>query len=332
MPLETPPYWYNEHPPPLLARAIAPLYESVRKAHVALASKQTTKAALPVICIGNATMGGAGKTPATIALTKLLQDAGITKKPHILTRGYGRSGKAPTLVNADTHDHHDVGDEALLLARAAPTIVSADRNKGADMAAQSSADILIMDDGMQNYHLHHDISLMVINGAMGFGNGKLFPAGPLREPLDSALAKSDGFIIIGPDECFVCDALPADKPLFQANIRVKQDDTPPFDKPYLAFAGIGYPQKFFTTCKTAGLKLVGTQSYADHHPYSGADMAQLLDMAERLDARLITTEKDFMRIPPAWRERVTTLPITVTFDEPESLTAFIGDKLSGERQ
>ena len=324
MKLKTPKFWY---PPAgeklhLAALALTPigwLYGQAAKFNETLQTPR--KVDCPVICIGNLNAGGSGKTPTAIALIKLIHDHTLARAPHILTRGYGGALKGPLSVDPKIHSHHHVGDEALLLSKHATTIKSPRRYQGAQMATQSGADLLIMDDGLQNYGLHKDIKIAVIDGTMGLGNGHPLPAGPLREPLKHGLNKPDFFIIIGDDKTGAHNKIPPNKPIIHAHITA---NTKPFqDKKYIAFCGLGYPQKFYNTLRDANINIINTIDFPDHYPYTNDEMQYLLTTAEKSGARLITTEKDKMRIPPHYQSQIDTLPITLTFDNPADLIAKI---------
>ncbi|MFM9889081.1 MAG: tetraacyldisaccharide 4'-kinase [Rickettsiales bacterium] len=272
------------------------------------------RATLPVIAIGNVTAGGAGKTPTALALAALLQQHGLT--PHFISRGYGGSARHARAVAA-TDDWRDVGDEALLLAACAPTWVAPKRLDAAALAVQHGASLAIADDALQHYALAPDVSLLVIDGPYGIGNGRLLPAGPLRERLDSALARCDAVVMIGPDSQRLSPRIT--KPIFRANLMPIIDPQMLREKRWLAFAGIGRPDKFYALLREAGATLAATRDFADHHPYSTADLDQLLAEAARLDASLITTAKDAVKIPAQYRAEVTILPVALHFEDADSL-------------
>ena len=279
-------------------------------------------APVPVISLGNITAGGAGKTPATIAVAQLLAEIGL--QPHILSRGYGGHTRHTHCVMPGD-DWKTVGDEALLLARGAPCWVGRNRHASALAAVRDGATILLMDDGLQHHTLHKDISLLVIDGAYGLGNHLPLPAGPLRESLRSALLRCHAVIMIGEDRQHLTPLIPL--PIFQANITVQGDTTWLRDTPWLAFAGIARPQKFFDTLTAHGATLVETLSFADHHPYRAEEIAGLQERARSHGARLITTEKDAVKLPPALREAVTVLPVSIRFAEPDILRDWLKPRL-----
>ncbi|HRQ61934.1 MAG TPA: tetraacyldisaccharide 4'-kinase, partial [Alphaproteobacteria bacterium] len=256
MVLKTPTFWYRHTsaPAPLAEYALAPLAWLYGLGHNLNQSLKTPyKSAIPVICIGNAVAGGGGKTPAALAVMALIKNQKLFKNPCFLSRGYGGTLPGPALVNDDMNAAQ-TGDEPLLLARAAPTVIARDRVEGAKFCAAQGFDAIVLD-GMQNPSLHKDITLMVIDGTAGFGNGKTIPAGPLREPLDSAFARADAFILIGKDERGTVPALPPGKPLFTAHIKPMLPDEPTISSPFLAFAGLGRPEKFYRMLVALGANI-----------------------------------------------------------------------------
>ncbi len=322
MPIKTPSFWYDENEKTHIAEhLLSPfsyLYNLGRK--IDQAGKKPQKIEIPVICVGNITAGGSGKTPTTLALLNLIRKHNLFRSPHILTRGYGGSEKGPTLVSH--HTAAEVGDEPLLLANNAPVVVSADRVKGAALAKDKGADIILMDDGFQNPSLIKDISILVIDGKTGFGNQKLLPAGPLREPVAEALKRAQIAVIIGEDKHNVSALIPQNIPIHTATIEVKTENLDK-SKPVIAFAGLGRPEKFKNTLENNGFKIAGFYPYADHYPYKNADLEFMLLQTEKKRAALITTEKDIIRVPKQFREHVKTLPITLEFDEEDKLVEFL---------
>ena len=331
MNIKTPSFWYrpNGSPPPLLEKVLTPfsaLYAAGYKMHQK--TKQARKAFLPVICIGNIVAGGTGKTPTALALLNTLRKYGIAKNPFFLIRGYGGGEVGPLLVDPSIHTAWDTGDEALVLSRAASTIVSINRIEGADLALRKGADLVLMDDGLQNPGIHKDIKIVVVNGEMGFGNEKILPAGPLREPLQTGLAKADSFILIGQDHRDCIKNIPAGKPVFHAAIKAIQSKIPPKDKSYVAFAGLGYPDKFFSFLRNdVGLNIVKTVRFADHQPYNEENLKNLHQTALSLNAELLTTEKDMMRLPEIPGITVHTLPVELAWEDEELLAQFLKAKL-----
>ena len=277
-----------------------------------------------VVCVGNLTAGGTGKTPVAIAVAKALESRGL--KAVFLSRGYGGREPGPLLVDPARHDASDVGDEPLLLARHAPVIVSRDRRAGAVLADKHGAEIIVMDDGHQNFSLEKDLSFVVIDAANPFDNGRMIPAGPLREPVAQGLARADAVVALGqgkPDlgafgGAVLCASLQPDAGISLLRQRV------------LAFAGIGRPEKFFATLRTLGADLVDTRGYADHHAYSATELARLKSAALANEARLITTEKDHARMSPDEREGIDVLPVRVVFEDAAGLAGVL-DRLNARR-
>ncbi|MDR3423834.1 MAG: tetraacyldisaccharide 4'-kinase [Alphaproteobacteria bacterium] len=265
---------------------------------------------VPVICIGNVVVGGAGKTPTCLALAKILKKRG--HKPCFVTRGYGGKGVS-TCVDLALHSAEDVGDEALLLAAAAPTWAGRDRAAAARQA-ENYGSLILMDDGLQNPHITKTVSLLVVDGDVGIGNGRVIPAGPLRETFAEALKKIHAMIIIGENDRQNLTTR-AKVPVFRARL---QPDVPrgfPRDSRFVAFAGIARPEKFFATARSLALDLAEVCAFPDHYVFSEADIDALRLKAEEQGARLLTTEKDAARLPPSFRTEVIVLPVALVFDD-----------------
>ncbi|MFA5592375.1 MAG: tetraacyldisaccharide 4'-kinase [Micavibrio sp.] len=310
MPPKTPSFWREKG---LWARLLWPLGMLYYCGHrVKSAFARPYQSRLPVLCVGGAVAGGSGKTPTVHALIRLLRESGLAQNPVILTRGYGGSMKGPTQVQAGYHDYCDVGDEALLHAAVAPTIIGADRGAGARLAEAMGADMIVMDDGLQNNTLMKTLSFLVLDKGYGTGNGWMIPAGPLREPLPAILGKVKGAILTGAG-----DKTPPlhGTPLYETQIKtISHHDK---SKRYFGFAGLGRPDKFRDTLTGNNFALDGFEAFADHHPYSGGDLARLMEKAG--GARLITTEKDYMRIPEEYRHAVDVLQIEMRFSDPAAI-------------
>jgi tetraacyldisaccharide 4'-kinase len=275
------------------------------------AASRPARAGIPVLCIGNLVVGGAGKTPLTIALAETLARRGLAVR--ILTRGYGGRLVGPIMVDPATHDFRATGDEPLLLARTAPCIVARDRAAGADLAVAGGGEILLMDDGLQNRSLVQDLRLIAIDGGYGFGNGRVLPAGPLREGLVRGLARIQGAVLIGPDRFGLAERLSTRLPVARARLAPRTDAALWPGRRVLAFAGIGRPQKFFDTLVELGAELVATRSFPDHHPYQAAEIAGLLGAAEAAGAVAVTTAKDRLRLPPGPGDRIETLEVALVW-------------------
>jgi tetraacyldisaccharide 4'-kinase len=302
----TPSFWYAPRGwQSFLLAPAAMLYGMGRTLHAN--RKRPQSPALPVICVGNIVAGGTGKTPAARALLALVREEQIARNPCFITRGYGN-------------------DESRLLERDAPVIVTHDRLLGADRARKSDADIAIMDDGFQNPDIRATINIVVIDGAVAFGNECLLPAGPLREHLADGFTRADAFIIIGSDRQNIGARLPAEKPVFTATLRPRAGFTAVPGRAYVAFAGLGRPQKFRDTLAECGITVVAFVEFPDHHPYSRADIAKLVALGRAHDADLITTEKDAVRLPRDFTPSV--LPVELVFDDRAGLVAFLRRELA----
>jgi tetraacyldisaccharide 4'-kinase len=281
---------------------------------------QPYDAPVPLVCVGNLVAGGAGKTPVAIALGRLLAARG--KAVHFLSRGYGGRHAGPLRVDPAQHSARDVGDEPLLLAAAAPSWVARDRGAGAKAAVDAGAEIIVMDDGFQNPSIRKDLSILVVDGGYGFGNGRVMPAGPLREPLDAGLARADAIVLMEPDAVGIAQTLPAHRPLLRATIApTRTSDLS--GRAVFAFAGIARPEKFFATLEDLGAIIVGRQGFDDHHDYSDADIAALLAAAENRGAVPVTTEKDAMRLPASVRATVEVLPVSVRWRDEAAVQSLL---------
>jgi len=325
MPLKTPSFWYEKQHN-RCARFLTPLswvYAFFAKLYQR--QRRTYYAALPVICVGNITVGGSGKTPSCLALVEVLKTNGVFKNPFIVTRGYGGEITQATHVDSEIHTYKEVGDEALLMAQYALVIVARNRYEGATLAARLGADSVILDDGMQNQSLHKDITLCVVDGTKGFGNQRVMPAGPLRETLEEGFERSNGFIVTGEDKYGLSDALPGDKPVFKAALRTC--DGLSKSKRYFAFAGLGHPDKFFAFLKDEGYMLIGSKAFADHHAYNHRELQALKDEAIAHNATLLTTEKDWQRLPYDDKKDIEILRVSMSFHDQEALSNFISSAL-----
>ncbi len=303
---------------PILLSPFSALYAAATARRMAGSGWQ---APVPVICCGNATAGGAGKTTVALDLGRRLSNRGIGT--HFLLRGYGGRLKGPVRVDPAKHDSTDVGDEALLLAAERPTWVAGNRAAGAQAAVAVGAQAIVMDDGLQNPTLEKDLSLLIIDGTYGFGNNRVIPAGPLREPVAAAAARCRAAVLIGEDEAGALALLPPGLPVLRAKLRAGPEAELLAGQPIFAFCGIANPRKFFATLQEAGAFLAGKQSYADHYPFDEGDLRDLLAEAESLRATPVTTRKDFVRIPPAFRNRVTVVTVRLEWEEPAAIEGLL---------
>lgn len=322
--MRAPGFWFR--PPGLAAALLAPaaaVYARVAATRLAGgAGAVVGMPPVPVLCVGNLVAGGAGKTPVVRDLAARLRGQGWMV--HTLSRGYGGRARGPLRVDALAHDAALVGDEPLLLARDGPAWVARDRGAGARAAAAAGAGLLILDDGFQNPALVKHLSLVVADGGSGFGNGRVIPAGPLREPVAAGLARAAAVVVLGADRTGIAAAVAGRVPVLQAVLAPDSQTVASLDRrPVLAFAGIGRPEKFFATCRDAGLALAATRAFPDHHPYGAAEVARLLTDAAALGAVPLTTEKDAMRLPLAVRARVAVLPVRVVWNDPAALAALL---------
>ena len=307
----------------LLLSPLAALYGAVAAVRL---RRPGRRAGVPVICVGNLTVGGAGKTPAALAVGRLLFAA--HERPFFLSRGYGGRLAGPVLVNRSVHRAADVGDEPLLLARLAPTIVARNRVAGAQLARFEGASAIVMDDGFQNPALHKDLAILVIDGRRGIGNGRVLPAGPLRAPLASQMARAHALMIVGPaaDSAAAVAELGRKRglPLFHARLEPDRQTLAALaGRRILAFAGIADPDKFFVTLAEAGLTVVERHGFADHHRFTAADAQTLTARAQSENLMLVTTEKDQARMAgePHLGEltgRTNALPARLVIDEDDA--------------
>jgi len=313
--MRAPDFWWRDGFRPRLLDPIGRLYGLAGNLRRHVVRPQ--KAGIPVICIGNLTAGGAGKTPTAIHVAERLLAMGQT--PHLLTRGYGGKEKGPLLVDASDHDAGRVGDEPLLLSRVAPTWVSSDRVAGAAAALSAGASQIVMDDGLQNPYLQKDIRLLVIDGAVGFGNGRLIPAGPLREAVQPAASTIDAAVVIGEDMAGIEATLPDDLLCFAADLQPDGDGSEFKGCRAFAFAGIGRPEKFYETLRRLGAEIVETRSFPDHYAYKPVDIERILEQARQFDAVPVTTVKDHVRLPPILGKYVKKLSVRLQIHQPENL-------------
>jgi tetraacyldisaccharide 4'-kinase len=312
--VHAPEFWARDGLVPLLLQPVAVLYAAAGCARRGLTRPE--RAPVPVICVGNLVAGGAGKTPVALDLTARLAAAG--RRPHIVTRGYGGTLSGPVAVDPEQHDTTAVGDEALLLSRAAPCWIARDRIAGARRAAAAGADVVLLDDGFQNPTIVKDLSLVVVDGGYGFGNGRVMPAGPLRERIADGLARADVVVILGADECATEAAIGGRRPVLHARL-VPQGGADLAGQSVLAFAGIGRPAKFYATLRELGVRIVATRDFPDHHPYRLDEIEQLLRDARTASALAVTTEKDWVRLPGKFHGDIQALAVAVEWEEPARL-------------
>jgi tetraacyldisaccharide 4'-kinase len=294
---------------------------------------------VPVICVGNYHLGGAGKTPTVLALAGILRELGET--PVVLSRGYGGERRGPVLVDPEKHSAREVGDEPLLLASHLAVVVARDRVDGVALAKSRRASVIVMDDGFQNPALVKDAALIVIDGARGIGNGLVFPAGPLRAPLAAQLARTDALVVIGTGtaaQSVAAAIAAAGKPVLAARLEPDAAAVARLrGKHVLAFAGIGDPARFFRTLQASGIEVARQQAFADHHRFSAHEIAALVTDAKREGLILVTTEKDLVRFRndaelSTLAREIVPFPVTLQFADTAALRAFLADRLFKARE
>jgi tetraacyldisaccharide 4'-kinase len=279
------------------------------------------RSAVPVICIGNAVAGGSGKTPVALAIAAEIKEHGL--RVGFLSRGYGGYERGPLRVDPATHDAAAVGDEPLLLARSGITVIARDRDVGARYLEAQGVEAIVMDDGLQNTSIVPSGSLLVVDGGAGFGNGRVMPAGPLREPLADALARVDLVAMIGADRTGVIEAIGGARPVVRAHLEPMPGTERFAGKKVLAFAGIGRPAKFAETLAEAGAEVVDLVGFPDHHRWDAVEVMELVERASTLGAMAVTTEKDAVRLPAEARAMVEVFPVALVWRDPSPITAWV---------
>ena len=287
------------------------------------------RAGAPVICVGNLTTGGTGKTPVAASIVRRLGTMGRT--PAVVMRGYGGRLKGPVRVDPRKHVVDDVGDEALLHARRGAVWVSHVRAQAAAPALADGADVLVMDDGHQHSTLAKDLSILVVDGRIGFGNGRIFPAGPWREPVRGGLKRAQAAVIMGEDRLGLAVALGEHLPVLRARLGPGPERARLKGERVVAFAGIGDPQKFYEALLEVGARVSAFHPFADHYSFDVADIQPILDEAFAINAIPVTTEKDAVRLEPDQRQQVNVLSVDVAWEKPEALDALLQDVLRKTR-
>jgi tetraacyldisaccharide 4'-kinase len=318
-----------------LLKPLAALYGAIAERRM---QRGGLDAGVPVICVGNYHVGGAGKTPTVLALAKLLRDLGET--PVVLSRGYGGKLHRPVKVDPARHAAADVGDEPLMLAATLPVVVSRQRADGVPLARSLAATVILLDDGFQSPAITKDASLIVIDGHRGLGNGQVFPAGPLRAPLPPQLARTDALIIVGNGTAadgIAAEIVAQDKPVLRAHLAPNQASVALRGKRVLAFAGIGDPARFFGTLQASGVDVVRSRAFADHHAFARSEIDSLIAEAGRDALTLVTTEKDLTRMQvggglPDWAKAIVPFAVTLEFEDLAALRKFVATRLFMARE
>jgi tetraacyldisaccharide 4'-kinase len=330
--MREPAFWYR--PPSWISLLLTPLGALYGLVAGQRMQQEGFDAGVPVLCVGNYHVGGAGKTPMVLALAEMLRDLGET--PVVLSRGYGGALRGPIKVDPERHVAVDVGDEPLMLARTVAVVVARDRIGGVALARSHGATVILMDDGFQNPAIAKDAALIVIDSDRGLGNARVFPAGPLRAPLPPQLDRTDALIVVGDGTAAaaVAAAIAArDKPVLAARIRADDASVVALrGKRVLAFAGIGDPRRFFRTLRLSGIEIIRERAFADHHPFSKSEIEALIAEAKRDALTLVTTEKDLARLRqagglPCWAKDIVPFAVTLEFDNAAKLRKFVADRL-----
>jgi tetraacyldisaccharide 4'-kinase len=334
--MREPAFWYR--PPSWISRLLMPLGALYGLVAGQRLLRQGFDAGVPVLCIGNYHVGGAGKTPTVLALARVLRDLGET--PVVLSRGYGGRLHGPIQVDPARHVADDVGDEPLMMAGSVAVVVARDRIAGVALARSQRASVILMDDGFQNPAIIKDASLIVIDASRGLGNACVFPAGPLRAPLKPQLDRTNALIVIGDGTAAraVAAAVAArDRPVLSAHLQPDDGSVASLaGKRVLAFAGIGDPARFFRTLSASGIEVVAKRVFADHHPYSKSEIEQLIAEARRDALTLVTTEKDLARLRggegvPSWARDIVPFAVTLAFEDAARLRKFVSGCLFNAR-
>ena len=335
--MREPAFWHR--PPSFTSHLLRPLGALYGAITATRMQRNGLEAGVPVICVGNYHLGGAGKTPTVLALANMLRELG--ERPVVLSRGYGGERRGPVLVDPEKHSAREVGDEPLMLASHVPVVVARDRVDGVALARSRLASVILMDDGFQNPALMKDVALIVIDSARGIGNGLVFPAGPLRAPLAPQLARTDALVVIGAGtaaQAVAAAVAAAGKPVLAAHL---EPDVAAVAKlkgrRVLAFAGIGDPGRFFRTLQASGIEVAQQKVFPDHHRFSAGEIAALLADAKRHGLIPVTTVKDLVRLSgdtelSALGREIVPFPVMLQFEDAAVLRAFLADRLFQARE
>lgn len=330
--MREPAFWHR--PTSWIASLLSPLAALYGAVAARRMRRPGADAGIPVICVGNYHVGGAGKTPTVLALAKLLRE--LDERPVVLSRGYGGRLEGPVKVDRDRHSAADVGDEPLMMAASLPVVVSRDRAAGLALARAQDASVILMDDGFQNPSVAKNVSLIVIDAMRGVGNGRVIPAGPLRAPLSPQLARTDALVVVGDGTAaakIAADLASRGKPVLSARLKPDQASLAALGGVrVLAFAGIGDPARFFNTLRSSGVDVVRSRAFADHHAFTADEIEQLTAGAKADALTLVTTEKDLARLRdpqgmPASAQAIVPFAVTMQFDDAAALRRFVADQL-----
>jgi len=317
--LKTPDFWKNKNS--LISILLIPLSYIWQLGNI-LNTKKKQKFNIPIIIIGNVVAGGAGKTPTVISIANKLISSNI--KVHIILKGYKSAAKESIQVNTKMHTYKDVGDEAIICSKIAPTWVGKSRIASINNASNNGADLVILDDGLQDSSIESDLNILVFSGFQGIGNGRIIPSGPMREHLSKAVDKSDLAIIIEEDKNNIQELIIKNIPVVNANLKIADKDLNNFKKKkVMAFCGIGYPEKFYKTLEKIECEIMQTKSYPDHYAYSKQDIEYLLNQSQNINALLVTTEKDYVKIPKEYKNRIYFFPISIEFNDYSIIDKFL---------
>ena len=325
--MKTPSFWHADGFIPKLLEPLAQLYKCLSFLERSLRSK--TKIDVPVLCIGNLVSGGAGKTPIALSIGQKLN---AKHNISFLTRGYGGIEAGPIEVNPDEHSSYEVGDEALILSEVGPTWVSRNRIAGAIAAKNAGFEIVIMDDGFQHTSLVKTLSFVIIDGPYGFGNGRLIPAGPLREPIYSGLKRADIIVLVGEVNPSIIELLPNNKPLLRASLVPAEMGTQLSNDNVIGFAGIGRPTKFLETLEKMGLNIIDFVAFPDHYRFRESEIRELYEKATEVDAILVTTFKDMKRVPKSVAHLCQPIGITVVWEDDNEIQQLLDSVILNDQQ
>jgi len=327
--LKAPKFWYQKKDT-IFSRGLYPLSLLFRLGtKIRNIINHTNKSPLPIICIGNIVIGGAGKTPVALKIGKILIEAGY--KPHFISKGYAGIIKTNTLVKS-WHSPKSVGDESLLLSEIAPTWIGINRNNSIKLANDKGSDCIIMDDGFQNPTIHKDFSIIVINASQEFGNKRVIPSGPLRESIKRGMSRTNLVIVIGDKTNDLEKLIPSNIPIISGQFNINNESKIFKGQKITAFAGIAYPEKFFNSLRDQGAKIVKEITFPDHHIFDENDLLNLAEIANKTQSILVSTQKDFVRIPKSYRSLINTLDGEIVFQNQNLIKEILSNVIENHLQ